>query len=263
MREENYYEFQLSMELLSYEIERLSTYVHENSICYYLLEQKLQKVSDFITDQKNVEIWNKWNHSKIFQQCANQVRNVVIPALSELEKYQALQVSYSNPDTQYIKQLNAIVLHELQNVNITEQSKVLFIGAGSFPTTALAIAKETGAQVLGVDIDQEAVSLGKNVVEKFRFGNKVSLTAHSICNLAFVRQTTHVIVASLVPEKQQLLKKLSDLLQKNAIVIVRYGNGIKSLFNYPFRSEGLCEWQIIDVLEKRENMYDSIIVQKG
>ncbi len=69
-----------------------------------------------------------------------------------------------------------IVKDEVKLAKMTNKDKVLCIGGGSIPCTALQIANLTGAEVHVIDIDSKAVNNAKNIIRKMGLGNKIYVT---------------------------------------------------------------------------------------
>ncbi|NLY11281.1 MAG: hypothetical protein GX020_06325 [Firmicutes bacterium] len=67
----------------------------------------------------------------------------------------------------------SIVEDEIKIARITDKDRVLCIGGGSVPCTAMQIAKFTGAKVKVIDIDEVAVKRARVVVEQFGLGDFV------------------------------------------------------------------------------------------
>jgi hypothetical protein len=188
---------------------------------------------------------------------------VSVEALCDLEKHQAKTISGHKLDfSKYLSALFHSVKEELQSFGIGGHSKVVFIGSGAFPLSALTIAKEFGAEVLGVDRDSEAVLLSRQVVKAFGLEEKVSFSDSPLSSLCFVRDATHIIIASLVENKLKVLDQLMGLIKDDAKILVRYGNGVKSVFNYPFMDEISEDW-IPSRLSERNSIYDMLILGKA
>ena len=68
-----------------------------------------------------------------------------------------------------------IVEREVELGKLTKKDKVLCIGGGSFPCTALEIAYQTGAKVCVIDCDPSAVNCAKRVIEKLNMSERVSV----------------------------------------------------------------------------------------
>lgn len=68
-----------------------------------------------------------------------------------------------------------VVKKEIDLANITYSDRVLFIGGGSLPCTALEIAEQTGAKVWVIDSDPKAVKSACLVIKKLKLENKVKV----------------------------------------------------------------------------------------
>ncbi len=136
----------------------------------------------------------------------------------------------------------------------------MFIGAGAFPVSAFAIAGVTSAEVLCVDIDEEAVRHGTKLArylgmkETFRYANS------HLSDPEFASAATHVFIASLVPEKLDILRELRSRVRTDCRIVVRYGNALKSLFNYPFDAGALTEWRAT-APGRVGSLYDTLILE--
>ena len=51
-------------------------------------------------------------------------------------------------------------MRSLFNRRLKTIDKLLLIGSGAYPMILIQVAKETGASVIGIDIDPQAVDLG-------------------------------------------------------------------------------------------------------
>ncbi|WP_373231322.1 nicotianamine synthase family protein [Cohnella sp.] len=160
----------------------------------------------------------------------------------------------------YISILSNSVKEELVQFHIDKHSKVLFIGSGAFPLSALTIAKEAGADVLCLDVDVEAVDLGRKVVEKSGLGSKVQFSSTSVKGLSIVNEMTHVLIASLVSNKLEIVNDLENRINDNASMIIRYGNGLKSIFNCPLQEDLSAEWNETRI-NRSKSIYDTVILQ--
>ena len=58
----------------------------------------------------------------------------------------------------------------------------------------------------------------------------------------------------------EVLEELKPFLQTDMNVIVRYGNGLKSLFNYPIEEDLTLEWNVTPVVISK-SIYDTIIMK--
>lgn len=72
---------------------------------------------------------------------------------------------------------------------------------------------------------------------------------------------SHIIIASLVPLKCEILEKIRKKLPIRTKLILRYGNELKELFNYP-----ICEREIKTfiktVIRDRDFIYDTLLLER-
>ncbi|WP_165842314.1 class I SAM-dependent methyltransferase [Paenibacillus xerothermodurans] len=259
----NKYELLLSIKLLDYEIRELTVYSKQCCDCYEMLTRKLDDLCNFMNEELTVNLWSEWGDDPDISLHSEQLRETAVHALCDMEKHQSLCIHNHETDVGvYMNTLSSSIQNELQLCGIGPESKVLFIGAGAFPLSALTIAAHIGAELVGVDIDEEAVRLAENMTQVLGLEQKVSFTSRTVSELAFARQATHVIIASLVPNKVDVLDVLYRLVRPDSRIIVRYGNGLRSLFNYPFQPALPQRWRITPV-PNHSNLYDTVILQKA
>lgn len=162
----------------------------------------------------------------------------------------------------YFKNIESCIEEEFGSFRITSESKVLLVGSGSFPMTPLLIAKRTGAEVVGIDIDDEAIQLGRNVVERLGSGLNIRLEKLSVEDLDFTKDVTHVIFSSTVESKYDILDQLYELTNDHVVVAMRYGNQLKSLFNYPLREVDEEKWKLVEHIIRPEHVFDIALYKK-
>ncbi|SFL66497.1 Nicotianamine synthase protein [Paenibacillus sp. 1_12] len=256
------YEFILALKLLDYEIKQLTLFSEECRECFELLRTKLDGLCQFMSLNKNIKLWSVWSQHMEVQEQSVALRETSIKALCNMEKYLSRRIGNHELNiSDYIERLSQSVKAELESMQINHQSKVLFIGSGAFPVSALTIAQETGAEVMCLDIDMEAVELGRNTAAMSGLESRVAFTHKRLNELAFSKEATHVIVASLVKNKLEVLDELKQTVHSRVKIMLRYGNGLKSLFNYPLDEDLSGEWSQIS-LDSKEPIYDTMILER-
>ena len=226
-----------------------------------LLGAKLDYLCEYIVCEENERLWNQWGDREDVMQCAMRLRVTSDEALCMVEKMRALRVYTEEWDMDlYLSLLSASVNEERLYAQIDGTSKVIFIGAGAFPLSAFIIAKETCAEVVCTDIDDEAVYHGRKLAQFLGLQRILHYSDSHLRHPEFLAAATHVFIASLVAEKQEILEELKSKVPLDCKMIVRYGNGLKSIFNYPLEISLLKEWQVKSI--KLDNcIYDTIILR--
>lgn len=252
----------LSLKVTEYEINELSKFAKECDECYELLKVKLDSLHHFMTDPINLHRWQEWGEDKDILSLSEKLREASVHALCEIEKYQSVRTcKHQLNASEYITTLSQTVKHELDELHINENSKVLFIGSGAFPISALTIASEKNAEVHCIDIDEEAVEMGRKVSEITGLQENVRFYKAIRNDVHFAKKSTHVLIASLVRNKREVLDELKDLLQPHTKVILRYGNGLKSIFNYPLEMNPTKDWELQSV-KRTDGIYDTMVLEK-
>lgn len=230
------------------------------------LERTINQYSAFITSEANKELWDEFITLKSDDrnQLIANLRTYSARCVAIMEKYRALKLLSGHAErTDYFENIEACIEEEFGGFRLTAESKVLMIGSGSFPMTPLFIAKRTGATVVGIDIDDEAIELGRRVVEKLGGELPITLVQEFVENLTSTKEATHIIFSSTVENKYQLLDQLHDLTNDRVVVAMRFGDQLKSLFNYPKQDVDERKWKLTEVIMRPEQVFDVALYTKG
>jgi hypothetical protein len=222
--------------------------------------------SAFVTDERNHEPWARLERENApeFTRLVADLRVQSARCASIMEKYRALNLLDGRTGTAgYFDNVESCIEQEFGTFQLTATSKVLLVGSGSFPMTPLYIAKRTGASVVGVDIDTEAVDLGRQVVEMLGSGLDIALEKVSVTDLPFTREATHIIFSSTVSAKYDLLAAIHPLTREDVVVVMRYGNDLKSLFNYPMEEVDPRQWRVVERVLRPEQVFDVALYVKA
>lgn len=229
------------------------------------LQQTIDDYSAFITDENNQQLWAELKAGDIeeLHPLVMQLRDTSAHCVAIMEKYRALKLLLGGDDRhEYFHHIEASIEKEFGSFTVTAESKVLLIGSGSFPMTPLLIAKRTGAEVTGIDIDSEAVELGKKVVERLGPDLPIRLENLPLERLHDIGTVSHIIISSTVSVKYALLDWLHDAARPDVIVAMRYGDGLKALFNYPMESVDERKWQLAETAVRPGHVFDVALYRK-
>ncbi|MDO3676824.1 class I SAM-dependent methyltransferase [Paenibacillus ehimensis] len=229
------------------------------------LERLINDYSNFITNERNKEAWEQLEQQESgeFNQLVEALRKKSALCVAIMEKYRALKLLGGHTGiTDYFKNIESCIEQEFGSFQVTSESKVLLVGSGSFPMTPLFIAKRTGAEVVGIDIDEEAIELGTRVVGKLGEGLKIRLENAFVENLDFTQEATHIIFSSTVEHKYDLLDQLHPLTNEHVVVAMRYGDRLKSLFNYPRREVDGRKWKAVETILRPDHVFDIALYAK-
>jgi hypothetical protein len=240
--------------------------IKQNVNNYNEMEKTIGEFTSFILDKKNEEIWRgieQQNDDHLEIRIA-ELREQSAFSVWGMEKYRAIELQKNRHGiANYFSNIEACIETEFDSFEITSDSKVLLIGSGAFPMTPLLIAKKTGAEVVGIDIDPEAISLSRMIVDLMGEKFNITIEDSTVDQLGFTGKATHIVIASTIKEKFDILKSLHVLTNKNIVVAVRYGDGLKSLFNYPSQNVDSSLWNVAKNILHPENVFDTILYKKA
>ena len=252
-------QYQLLISLATFEsqLQTLTHYSLENCECFALLQEKIDELCAWILQENVNTISDDFELNPEYGRLIKQLRETAVKALCLLEKHQSLCAKEHQIDiSDYLHQLSESTKIELEKAGIDSKSRVLFIGSGSYPVSAFTISQLTGALVHGIDLDEQAVKMA----------NQLNLSTTFSCTdliTEFVSfRPTHVVVASLVEHKWEQLRQLKPYLNHSHRVLVRFGNGLKSAFNYPFNPNLIDGWETQQI-HNDAAIYDAVLMERA
>ncbi|MFD0588730.1 class I SAM-dependent methyltransferase [Paenibacillus sp. GCM10027627] len=230
------------------------------------LQQTLDDYSGFMTDIHNQRLWDELKAGEVeeLHALAVQLRDISARSVSTMEKIRAYKLlNGGNEGHDYFRNIEASIEKEFGSFTVSANSKVLLIGSGAFPMTPLLIAQRTGAEVVGIDIDPEAVELGKKVVERLGPKLPIQLENLSLERLQNIGEMTHIIISSTVSVKYELLDQMHSAACPDVVVAMRFGNGLKSLFNYPMEEVDNRKWRLAESIVRADHVFDVALYRKA
>ncbi|MFD6207045.1 nicotianamine synthase family protein [Peribacillus sp. NPDC060253] len=152
------------------------------------------------------------------------------------------------------KELIQTEISELKKVKKDIQS-FAFVGTGPLPLSPLLLQRELGAKMTCLDIDEQAHSLGRRIVQELdNEGN-----SDYILNDGALHDYTEfdiVWIASLVPNKEEILERIFQT-NPDATVAIRSVDGIHQLLYEPVDA---TKFSIVACEEVGRTIADSFII---
>lgn len=231
------------------------------------MERVVGDYAEFVTDSRYHEAWHTLVREGTgeFSSLVAELRAQSARCAAIMEKYRARHhlLEGRSETVGYFDNVESCIEEEFGTFALTPASKVLLVGSGSFPMTPLYIARRTGASVVGVDIDPEAVELGRQVMTTLGSDDlDIRLETTPVADLAFTAEASHVIFSSTVAVKYDLLHVIHTSTRDDVVVAMRYGDHLKSLFNYPMREVDRRKWTLAEKVLRPEQVFDIALYQK-
>ncbi|HEC86538.1 MAG TPA: hypothetical protein ENI49_01515 [Thermoplasmatales archaeon] len=120
----------------------------------------------------------------------------------------------------YIRFFRKMTVDEFSKVFLPEDARVLIIGCGSIPHTAVIVAKEKPWKIVGVDRDKDAVQKARFLVERYGLSDRVSVMEGN--GLTFdLSGYDLVVLAHGVEPKDEILKRIAVEVDGETVVLFR------------------------------------------
>ncbi|PTF55047.1 staphylopine biosynthesis enzyme CntL [Staphylococcus chromogenes] len=229
------------------------------------LEREVDVFSRYILNENNTTRFHDWQQTQAHPPS-------IVPALADITAkcVKLMEVLRAKrhilgeaTETTYFQNIEHCIQEEFGQFTITANDTVLLVGSGAFPMTPIQIAKETGAKVIGIDIDAEAIEYGRQIVADLAPQASIELYQATVDQLPQIQEVTHVIFSSTVPLKYDILAQLYALTGPETVVAMRYGNDLKSIFNYPKRETNAHQWVCVDEVIQPNQIFDIALYQKA
>ncbi len=104
--------------------------------------------------------------------------------------------------------------------NISESKNILHIGCGSYPVTAINLAKYNGGKVVAIDIDPRAIKLATKVINNKKLQDKISINKGDGRSYP-IKKFDAIIISSCSIPKIDILNHIFKTANINSKIIVR------------------------------------------
>ncbi len=109
----------------------------------------------------------------------------------------------------YSRIYDEVIRKEINLAGITAGDRVLHVGCGGIPFTAVKVARLTGARVWAIDRDQEAVAAAGRCVKAMKLQNQIEVVQADGCS-SLPAEFDVALVALQAEPKKELLDNLLD-----------------------------------------------------
>ncbi len=158
----------------------------------------------------------------------------------------------------YLEMCKDLVKKEIKEANITSTDKVLHVGCGSLPYSALIISQKTKARVIAVDNDFFAAKCASNYIKNRN--NAVKIVCGNDKNF-LIKEFDVILVSHGVIPKEVILRNIYASMKNQARLIFRNPKGIvgriynKAMVDFDFNG-------VKRIKQKKYTFRESILVIK-
>ncbi len=128
------------------------------------------------------------------------------------------------------------------------------------PLSCHILVRHFGCQVVGIDADPQAIEQGQELT-KDSYRDRLSLE-YGLGEQFPAEAFSHIIVASLVPEKEAVLRHLHHSAGPGSKIVCRFGNGLQRLLNYPLKTGPRKKWERLWLLGDMASLYQTLVLSK-
>jgi len=109
---------------------------------------------------------------------------------------------------------------EIKKFKLFGSKKILHIGCGAYPITALILAKTTQANIVSIDKDPIAIKFAQKIVDKKKLQNKININIGDGQKYP-VKNYDTIILSSCSSPKKKILEHIFSNADINTKIIVR------------------------------------------
>jgi precorrin-6B methylase 2 len=109
---------------------------------------------------------------------------------------------------------------EREAFDISNDKKILHIGCGAYPITAMTLAKINNAKIVGIDRRQKVIELARSVVKEKNLYAKVTIEQGDGTNY-HVEEFDTIIISGCAFPKQQILEHIFENAKSHSKIIFR------------------------------------------
>lgn len=143
---------------------------------------------------------------------------------------------------EYIEKYKGMVKSEGEMADLQKNDKVIILGGGSLPLTALTYTKVFDAHCTCIDIDQQAVETSKKLIEHMRLQDNIDIKYGNAFEYPLENYDL-ILVVCLLPKKKALEHVFSE--NKSAKVIYRSAIGLYKLWYGQTQDQDIEEYKIL------------------
>lgn len=147
---------------------------------------------------------------------------------------------------------------------VDSNSKMLFVGSGWVPESALAHANVHGCKVVCVDQNIEAVETSRELIKKLGLENKIKVLHANGEGLDY-SDYTHIAVAIMALPKKEILKRIRVSARDDVKIICRTVKKAKRLIYTPTEGADMDGFKIINdiIAADKTTIISSVILAKN
>jgi nicotianamine synthase len=142
--------------------------------------------------------------------------------------------------------------------------RVLFVGSGPLPLSAILLAQQYGLVVDAIDSDSEAVSISAKLVDRLGLGDAITITQADAATFTRYQQYDAIFLASLVgldqPSKQAIITTIQHQMREGGLLVARTAHGLRTLLYPPIDVDSIKGLTAQVIIQPLNEVVNSVII---
>ena len=130
---------------------------------------------------------------------------------------------------------------EIERSHIDSSMRVLFVGGGPVPQSAIRIAKETGAMVDVIDNWSEGITLARKTIERLGLQAKINILPGDGLSFPIKSYKIIFIATHVMPFNEILIRMINDAEKGTCIIFRKPAPVITYLYSHADKNAVFCE----------------------
>ena len=195
----------------------------------------IERLEHIVRDPQYNELSRELLNTAHFRNLAHQTRRIYELFEVFLETSTYLDVLAGGRDflkDQFIGRTFEFAQKESLEAGFNAESKVIFIGGGPFPETAIAYSKQNNCEITVLDNNAEAVVLSTKIISELGLDKNIKIRYCDASEHDYSGYT-HIVMAALARPKQVILRQICDTMHVDAVVVCRSVEGLREFIYEP------------------------------
>ena len=163
----------------------------------------------------------------------------------------------------YLK-LTELEYRSLSLVGNRPMKRVLFVGSGPLPLSAILLAQQYGLMVDNIDNDADAVASSKKLINRLGLSDSVGVTQADAISFTCYNDYDAIFLASLVgldsTTKQAIIARIQSQMKQGGLLVARTAHGLRTLLYPPIDSDLIKGLDAKVIIQPLNEVVNSVII---
>ncbi|HWA52384.1 MAG TPA: nicotianamine synthase family protein [Patescibacteria group bacterium] len=225
----------------------------------YLPSEKVNRLFSTLVENTLKEEKNNLNKKQI-----ENLQKVCSSAEYELEKYWSQKNIYKFPYFENYLKLTKLEWFSLKSCSVHKKHKILFVGGGPLPMTAIMLAKIYRQKVTILEKEKEAVDLSSSLIKELKLQNKIKVIQVDALDFEGYKNFNAIFVAALAGInsniKDKILEKIKKQTLKNTHILARSSWGARRILYKPLSKHSFKIFKPVMEVKPMNDIVNSFVI---